>query len=411
MIPIAKPWLDNAEVESVRKVLSSGWIAQGSQVEQFEKDFADYTGAQYACAVSSGTAALHLALLAVGVMPGDVVLTVSHSYIATANSVRYCQAEPVFIDIRSKDYNIDPQLLKQCLKNDCENRNGELWYCHADKLAAGESPLVAIKTTGRVAAILVVHQMGFPCNIQEITRLAKKYSLPVVEDAACAIGSKISQDKGTSWENIGLPHGDIACFSFHPRKILTTGEGGMLTTGDTAYYQQIQSMRNQGMDVSAKHRDQSTKIILESYPSLGFNYRMTDLQAAIGITQLKKLEDILKQRNFFAQKYDEIFQDTRFFEAVKKDFVTKPNWQSYPIRILPNTTIDQRGLMQFLLNQNIATRHGIMNAHQEPGYLPQKWYLPVSEKERAQTVLLPIFANVSQKDQNQIFEILASILS
>ena len=185
-IPVAKPWIGESEAEAVKRPLLSGWVTQGPEVAVFETEFAAYVGAKYACAVSNCTTALHLALLAVGVEPGSEVITVSHSFIATANSVRYCGARPVFVDIQADTFNIDPALIED-------------------------------KITERTRAILCVHQMGLPCDLKEITTIARGHKLPVVEDAACAIGSEILWEG--NWQKVGKPHGDIACFSFHPRKL------------------------------------------------------------------------------------------------------------------------------------------------------------------------------------------------
>ena len=198
-IPIAKPWIGEPEAEAARRAIMSGWVTQGPEVAGFEQEFAAYVGANYACAVSNCTTALHLALLAVGVQPKDEVITVSHSYIATANSIRYCGAIPVFVDIEPQTYNINPVLIEDAISN-------------------------------RTRAILIVHQMGMPCDLKAILAIAHRYNLPVIEDAACAIGSEILWDG--QWEKIGKPHGDIACFSFHPRKVITTGDGGMITTNN-----------------------------------------------------------------------------------------------------------------------------------------------------------------------------------
>src|SRR5215831_10872610 len=191
MIPIAKPFLDEKEAAAARRVILSGWTTQGPEVAAFEREFAECVGAPYACAVSSCTTALHLALLAGGVRPGDEVITVSHSYIATANSVRYCGATPVFVDIDPDQFNIDPDLIEAAI-----------------------TPLTR--------AILCVHQIGMPCDLARVVRIAEKHSIRLIEDAACAVGSEIRW--AGQWEPIGKPHGDAACFSFHPRKILSTGD-------------------------------------------------------------------------------------------------------------------------------------------------------------------------------------------
>ena len=245
-VPVARPHLGQEEVSAAGRAILSGWVTQGPEVAAFEREFAAYVGAPHACAVSSGTTALHLALLAVGVRPGDEVITVSHSYIATANSIRYCGAKPVFVDIDPATFNIDPRKIEPAISE-------------------------------RTRAILCVHQMGMPCDLKAILDIARHRGLPVVEDAACAIGSEILWQG--QWEKIGKPHGDVACFSFHPRKLLTTGDGGMLTTADTEIDRKFRLWRQHGMSVPDTVRHSSPTVVFESYPELGFNYRLTDIQA------------------------------------------------------------------------------------------------------------------------------------
>ncbi|HEX6030101.1 MAG TPA: DegT/DnrJ/EryC1/StrS family aminotransferase, partial [Tepidiformaceae bacterium] len=196
-IPVAKPWLGEAEEAAAARVIRSGWVTQGPEVAAFEREFAAFVGAPFACAVSNCTAALHLALRAVGVGSGDEVITVSSSFIATANSVRYCGAVPVFVDVDPETGNMAPEQIEAAMSS-------------------------------RTRAILCVHQFGMPCDVAAVAALSRRLGIPLVEDAACAVGSEIRV--GGEWERVGRPHGDIACFSFHPRKLLTTGDGGMLTT-------------------------------------------------------------------------------------------------------------------------------------------------------------------------------------
>ena len=226
------------------------------------RNFSKVIGNKYSIAVSNCTTGLHLALKVIGAEKGDEVITVSHSYIATANSIRYCGAIPVFVDIDITTFNMDHILLEESI-------------------------------TDKTKAILCVHQMGMPCNISAIIKIAKKYNLPVIEDSACAIGSEILNNG--NWEKIGRPHGDISCFSFHPRKILTTGEGGVLTTNNRDFDKKIKLLRHHGMSISDFERHGSKNLITEDHLLLGYNYRLTDIQAAIGIVQLKKLNKIVKK--------------------------------------------------------------------------------------------------------------------
>ncbi len=418
MIPIARPMLGEEEAEAAKNVILSGWVTQGPKVKEFEDAFARKVGAAHACAVSSCTTALHLALIAVGVEPGDVVITVSHSFIAAANAVRCSGAEPVFVDIEPDSCNMSVEALSALLENDCARRSEGLYYRFIDRIAVGESPLAYFKgagkgrtgRVGRVAAILPVHQMGFPCDIVRIVDIAREWGLPVVEDAACAVGSDISRDGGGSWDAIGRPHGDVACFSFHPRKVLTTGDGGMLTTNRPGLDATFRLLRQHGMSVSDAARHGSNQVVFEAYLTTAFNYRMTDIQAAIGVEQLKRLDPMIRRRREMAAAYADRLGRLPGVRLPSEPADRRCNWQSYPVRFDDCRAERQKAIMQQLMDRGVATRRGIMNAHQEPAYRPMNWSLPRSESTRDGTILFPFFSDISMEELDYISSQLQAVL-
>lgn len=381
-IPVSRPYLGQQEASAAARAIFSGWVTQGPEVAAFEQEFAAFVGASHACAVSSGTTALHLALLGVGVRPGDEVITVSHSYIATANSIRYCGATPVFVDIDPATFNMDPRRIERAIAE-------------------------------RTRAILCVHQMGMPCDLKAILDVAHKRNLPVVEDAACAIGSEISWQG--QWEKIGKPHGDVACFSFHPRKLLTTGDGGMLTTADAELDRKFRLWRQHSMSMPDTVRHSSREVVFESYPELGFNYRLTDIQAAIGREQLKRLPEAVARRRQLAARYNQLLADVPGLVLPTEPDWARTNWQSYCVRLPRNT--DQRHVMQAMLDDGIATRRGIMCAHLEPAYSDSaSWRcaqvdckpggscpdLTESEGAQREGMILPLFSQMTDDQQQQV---------
>ena len=365
MIPIARPLLEKDEAEAAYQAVLSGWVSQGPQVAAFEREFAVAVGASHACAVSNCTTALHIALLAAGVGPGDEVITPSHSFIATANSIRYCGATPVFVDIDPATYNLDPKC-------------------------------VAEAVTARTRAVLAVHQMGMPCDLQALTALARRHDIALIEDAACAAGSQIRIDG--QWEAIGKPRGQIACFSFHPRKVITTGEGGMLTTSNPEFDRKFRLLRQHGMTVPDTVRHGSPEVIFEDYLVVGFNYRMTDVQAAIGRKQLERLSNLVSTRRALATLYAEVLQGVDGLQLPLEPEWARSNWQSYCVR-LPDW-VDQKATMQNLLNQGIATRRGIMCSHREQPYSGEKQRFSLRQSELAQdhSILLPIYTQMTKDD-------------
>jgi dTDP-4-amino-4,6-dideoxygalactose transaminase len=310
---------------------------------------------------------------------------VSHSFIATANAIRYCGATPVFVDIEPGTFNIDPGLVEG-----------------------------AVST--RTKAVLCVHQLGMPCDLARIVEIGRRHSIPVVEDAACAIGSEIAW-KG-EWQRLGRPHGDIACFSFHPRKVLSTGDGGMITTGDAVLDREFRLLRQHGMSVADAERHDSAAVVFETYASLGFNYRMTDIQAAIGREQLARLPAIVARRRELAARYSSLLAEVPGIATPAEPAWARSNWQSYAIRLVGGQ--DQRVVMQRLLDEGISTRRAAMNAHREAAYPSGTWRCGVrhgacdcsggsgcaclcrSEQAQDTAIVLPLFHEMTAEDQDRV---------
>jgi dTDP-4-amino-4,6-dideoxygalactose transaminase len=368
-IPFARPFLTGSEGAAVAEVIASGWLSQGPRVRAFEEAFAARVGAPDAVATTSCTTALALALYVSGVGPGDEVIVPSLSFIATANAVWQCGAEPVFADIDPRTYNLDADAAERAI-------------------------------TPRTKAIMPVHQVGLPADMDRFLALAERYGVTLIEDAACAIGATY---KGRRIGSIG----PLACFSLHPRKVITTGEGGMITVHDPAIAERLRRLRAHAMDVSDLARHAARDVVIESYPERGFNVRMTDMQAALGLCQLEVLDVVLAKRERLAQRYTAALAQIPGLAPPYDPPYARRTWQSYCVRVTSQSALSRTELMRRLLADGIPTRRGVMAIHREGAYAGAAGELPHTDAAARDVLMLPLFPDLTFEEQDYVIARLA----
>lgn len=370
-IPITRPYVGEEEAQAAAAAVRSGWLSQGRNVALFEEAIAAYVGASHAVAVSNCTTALHLALLCRGIGPGDEVIVPSFTYVATANAVLHAGATPVFVDIDPRTYNLDPEAVEKAI-------------------------------TPRTCAVIPVDQIGLAADLAAVAEIAQRHGLHVVEDAAPALGATYRGRR------IGAVS-PLTCFSFHPRKSITTGEGGIITTDDAAVAARARTLRAHGASVSDLVRHSATTVVIEEYDELGYNYRMTDIQAAVGIEQLKKLDYVLSRRRALAARYDALLSALPGLVTPYAPPEAPHTYQSYAVRLDPEVWPARDEVMERMLAEGIATRRGVMAIHLEPYYRRRfgDIRLPVTEEATRQTLLLPIFAAMSEDEQDTVVDVLS----
>jgi perosamine synthetase len=368
-IPVMLPLLGQEEADAAAEAVLSGWVAQGPRVARFEREFAAAVGAAHGVAASSCTAALHLALVACGIGARDEVVVPSLSFIATANAVRYVGAVPAFADVDLATGNLTP-----------------------DTIAAVLTP--------RTRAVLAVHQGGVPADVGRLRALCSTLGLALIEDAACAAGSTFR----------GAPVGagaQVAAWSFHPRKLITTGEGGMLTLDAEDRAIRLRRLREHGMSVSAADRHAAAGPVFESYLETGFNYRMTDVQAAVGLVQLGRLGAIVRRRRELAARYHELLADLPGLRAVSDPEYGETNYQSFWVLLEQGAPGRRDEVLAGLADAGISARRGIMAAHLEPAYAGHPHPpLPATERLTRDSLILPLFHSMTAAQQERVVAVL-----
>jgi perosamine synthetase len=365
-IPFTKPYLRGDEGDAVAATIATGWVSQGPRVQEFEAAFAERVGAPEAVATTNCTTALQLALYVSGVGPGDEVIVPSMSFIATATAVWQNGATPVFADVDPRTYNLDP--------------------------ASAEAAI-----TPQTKAIMPVHQLGLPADMDPFLALGEAHGLAIVEDAACAIGASYKS------RPIGSL-GPLACFSLHPRKVITTGEGGMIAVHDPEVAARLRQLRQHAMDVSDLARHGARDVVIESYPERGWNCRMTDMQATLGLCQMELLDEILVDRARLAARYTEALEEIPFLDPPYEPEYAQRTWQSYAVRLTPDAPVGRDELMNALLRDGIPTRRGVMAIHLEASYAGSAVALPHTEAASAESLMLPLFPGMSDEQQDHVIE-------
>ena len=397
-IPVTIPFFSEDELVLVKDTLDSGWVAQGRKVIDFETLVAQHEGVKYGIATTSCTTALHLALLGMGIGKGDDVLVPSFTFVATPNSVLYTGATPVFVDIKSDTtYNMDPESIRWVIN--------ENYYLDKEGVFRNKT------TKNKLKAVIVVHEFGLCAEMESICEIAKENNLLILEDSACALGASIN---GTHQSGFGI----AGCVSFHPRKSITTGEGGMVLTSEKVIEEKVRKLRSHGASVSEIQRHQSRGFLLPDYDELGYNFRMTDVQGALGIAQVRKLDWMIEEKRKRAKYYNGILQQSCPWLTIpaEPEGYFHP-YQSYvcmvDLEALALSNIEEghrfrNSLMEYLENNGVATRQGTHATHilgqyrRKCGYKPEDY--PNSYKADRLSIALPLYVQISQEDQQYVIE-------
>ena len=372
MIPYGKQCIDQTDIDAVVEILQGDWLTQGPTIEKFEEALAMYCGAKFAVAVSSGTAALHLANLALGVKRGDKVVTTPISFVATSNSILYVGGEPVFCDIQGDTINIDPDAVRKKLRG-----------------------------TDDVKGIIPVHMGGLSADLENLAKIAKENDLWIIEDACHAIGGRWRDSKGKEHRVGDCAFSDLTVFSFHPVKHITTGEGGAITTNDKNLYDQLLELRTHGISKDSEKLEENHGGWYYEMRELGFNYRITDIQAALGIQQLRRSDEWVSRRQALVNVYDEAFSDIPELNMQLHPMDQFPAYHLYIVRAK-----DREGLYNHLKEKTIFAQVHYIPIHLQPFYRQHfgtgPGDLPEAEAYYREALSLPLFPTMSSEDQQNV---------
>lgn len=371
-VAFSRPFFGREEEEAAAATIRSGWVVGGPRLQEFEARFAALSGAPHAVGVSSWTTGAFLVLKALGIGRGDEVIVPSLTFIASVNVIVQAGATPVFVDIDPRTFNVAPEKLERLI-------------------------------TPRTKAILPVDQIGLPCEIDQIMAIAARHGVIVIQDAACSFASRF---RG---EPVGAA-APITIYSLHARKVVTTGEGGMIATHDEQLAKRLKRLRHQGMSLSDFERHGASPTTFETYPEIGYNYRITDIQAAVGLCQLDRLESMLATRRHIAALYTRALAEHPFVEPPFVPDHAEPNWQSFQIRLKPDAPITRNRLMEELHAAGIATRRGVMASHHEEPYRAYQARLPATDEAAANCLQLPMHSGMTDADADRVTGCLLRIL-
>jgi dTDP-4-amino-4,6-dideoxygalactose transaminase len=393
-IPVIIPYTDHRETEEMAKVVSSGWVAQGPKVAEFEKAVAAHEGIGYGIATTSCTTALHLVLHVMGIGAGHDVLVPSFTFVASANSIIHAGAKPIFVDVLKETYCIEYLSVRKCIEDNYSKKDGKLYSNHDGNI---------------LTAIMCVHQFGLCADMSSLSKLAGEYGLKIIEDSACALGARIGDKHQGSF-------GNPACLSFHPRKSITTGEGGMILTDDNEFAERLRGLRSHGATASEIVRHNNNSFLLPPFDSIGYNYRMTDIQAAMGLAQMEKLDYIIKIRRQKAARYNELLSNIDWLVTPIEPEGFFHTYQSYVCMLSFDGLSSSQGgekrdkLLTLLAEKGVATRQGTHASHTLECY--RKLYgidpecIPNAYACDRLSLTLPLYVQMSDTEQDYVVEML-----